>query len=85
MQLDAKVSVVESEASVGGGAFPNARIPSIALSIGRDAKRMEEQLRLGEPAIIGRVTEGCLLLDVRTVHDDEEPALVAALRATLGS
>ena len=85
VQLDTKVSVVESEASVGGGAFPAARIPSMALSIARDAQRVEERLRLGEPAIIGRVAEGCLLLDVRTVQEDEEPALVAAVRAALDS
>ena len=41
VQLNAKVSVVESEASVGGGAFPNARIPSIArpMSMPRSSRR----------------------------------------------
>jgi len=85
VQLDARVSVVETEASVGGGAFPSVRIPSIALSVGRDAQQVEQALRRGEPAIVGRVADGCLLLDLRTVRDDEEGALVAALRAALAS
>jgi L-seryl-tRNA(Ser) seleniumtransferase len=84
-QLSNLVSVVESEASVGGGAFPNVRIPSIALSIGRDAQAVEARLRLGEPAVIGRVADGCLLLDLRTVLDDEDATLAAALREALAS
>ena len=84
-QLSNTVSVVESAASVGGGAFPNVRIPSIALSIGREAQALEARLRLGEPAVIGRVADGCLLLDLRTVLDDEEATLAAALRAALAS
>jgi L-seryl-tRNA(Ser) seleniumtransferase len=84
-ELSNMASVVESEASVGGGAFPNVRIPSIALSIGRDAQAVEARLRLGDPAVIGRVADGCLLLDLRTVLDDEEATLAAALRAALTS
>jgi L-seryl-tRNA(Ser) seleniumtransferase len=84
-QLSNMASVVESEASVGGGAFPNVRIPSIALSIGRDPQAVEARLRLGEPAVIGRVADGCLLIDLRTVLDDEDATLAAALRAALAS
>ena len=84
-EKDNTVSVVESEASVGGGAFPGTRIPSVALAVGRDAPRVEERLRLGEPAVIGRIADGCLLLDVRTVQPDEEPSLAAALRAAMAA
>jgi len=81
----ARVEVVESEASVGGGAFPSARIPSVALAIGGDAGAIESALRLGEPAIIGRVSEGRLLLDLRTVAPRDDQALVAALLAVMRS
>jgi L-seryl-tRNA(Ser) seleniumtransferase len=83
--LAARVEVVESEASVGGGAFPTARIPSIALAIGGDADAIESELRLGEPAVIGRVSEGRLLLDLRTVAPGDDHALVAALPAAMRS
>ena len=78
-------NVVESEASVGGGAFPSARIPSVALALARDARALEERLRLAEPAVIGRIADGHLLLDMRTVQPDEDDMLAAALRAALTS
>jgi L-seryl-tRNA(Ser) seleniumtransferase len=78
-------SVVDSDASVGGGAFPSARIPSVALAFDRDAAPLEERLRLGEPAVIGRIADGRLLLDLRAVQPDEDELLAAAVRAALGS
>ncbi|HEY8176734.1 MAG TPA: L-seryl-tRNA(Sec) selenium transferase [Gemmatimonadaceae bacterium] len=77
--------VVESEASVGGGAFPSARIPSVALTFAHDARGLEERLRLGEPAVIGRISDDRLLLDMRTVQPDEDDMLAAAVRAALTS
>jgi L-seryl-tRNA(Ser) seleniumtransferase len=78
-------SVIASEASVGGGAFPNARIPSVALAFTDDVRRMEERLRFGDPAVIGRIADGRLLIDVRTVLPSEDEQLVAAVRAALSS
>ena len=82
-RLDSNASVVESEASVGGGAFPNARIPSIALAFTREPETLESRLRLGDPAVIGRIAEGRLLVDLRTVQPAEDDQLIAALRAAL--
>jgi len=83
--LAPRVEIFESEASVGGGAFPSARIPSVALAIVGDAGAIESALRLGEPAVIGRVSEGRLLLDLRTVAPRDDHALVAALLAVMRS
>ena len=77
------VKVAESEASVGGGAFPTARIPSTSLMIDTDATELERRLRLGEPAVIGRLTDAKLLLDLRSVLPRDDSSLAAALRATL--
>jgi L-seryl-tRNA(Ser) seleniumtransferase len=63
--------VIETEASVGGGAFPTARIPSAALALSGDAERQDVRLRASEPPIVGRILDGRLLLDMRTV----QPAL----------
>ena len=82
-RLDNSASVVESEASVGGGAFPNAKIPSIALAFARDAQALEGRLRLGDSAVIGRIADGRLLIDMRTVRPAEDDELTAALRAAL--
>ena len=77
------VRIVDSEASVGGGAFPTARIPSVALAFAHDASELERRLRLGDPPVVARVSEGQLLLDLRTVPPRDDDALVAALVAAL--
>ncbi|MHB0950050.1 MAG: L-seryl-tRNA(Sec) selenium transferase [Gemmatimonadaceae bacterium] len=71
--------VVESEATVGGGAFPTARIPSVAIAIGGRAARLEARLRAGEPAVVGRIANDALLLDLRAVLPREDEALREAI------
>jgi L-seryl-tRNA(Ser) seleniumtransferase len=82
-QSGARVRVVDSDASVGGGAFPTARIPSVALAFDNEVAPLESRLRLGEPAVIARVADGRLLVDLRSVQAREDDALIAALRAAL--
>jgi L-seryl-tRNA(Ser) seleniumtransferase len=75
------VEVVGSSASVGGGAFPTTEIPSIALSLSVNAERAEAMLRAGDPAVIGHISEGRLLLDLRSVIPDEDETLSRAILA----
>jgi L-seryl-tRNA(Ser) seleniumtransferase len=84
MMLGARVGIVASDASVGGGAFPTARIPSIALALPHRARELEERLRLGEPAIIGRVADEQMIIDLRTVAPREDDALTRELVAAVG-
>jgi len=75
-----EVEVVPSDAAVGGGAFPTARIPSVALAVpAADATRLEAALRHGTPAVVGRLAEGRLLLDLRTVLPRDDEALATAI------
>ena len=71
--------VVPSVASVGGGAFPTAEIASYAVAFKEDAASLEERLRHGDPAVIGRIADGQLLLDMRSVMAREAAALTAAI------
>jgi len=75
--IDAEVA--PSMASVGGGAFPTADIASRAVVLSKDAERTEERLRHGEPAVIGRLAGGKLLLDLRSVLPREDGVLVQAI------
>jgi len=75
--IDAEVA--PSTASVGGGAFPTAEIASSAVVLSADAERTEERLRRGEPAVIGRIADGKLLLDLRSVLPREDGTLVQAI------
>jgi L-seryl-tRNA(Ser) seleniumtransferase len=82
---DAGVScdIVSTEASVGGGAFPTARIPSWALSFAGDAKELEARLRGGTTPIVGRIADGRLLADVRTIPETHDDEFAATLRRAL--
>jgi L-seryl-tRNA(Ser) seleniumtransferase len=71
--------VVASSASVGGGAFPTAAIPSIAIRLPGAPQLVEEKLRAGAPAVIGRISDGHLLLDLRSVLPREDEMLAAAI------
>lgn len=71
----ADAHVVESEATVGGGAFPRARIPSIALSLGGHVTDIEARLRAGTTPVVGRIAEGRLLLDLRSVLPADDLSL----------
>ncbi|HEV7594006.1 MAG TPA: L-seryl-tRNA(Sec) selenium transferase [Gemmatimonadaceae bacterium] len=75
--IEAKVS--ESSASVGGGAFPTAAIPSRAIVLSGRPREAEEHLRLGDPAVIGRISDGELLLDLRSVLPHEDELLTGAI------
>jgi L-seryl-tRNA(Ser) seleniumtransferase len=75
-------ALVEGESAVGGGAFPAARLPTtlVALSPGEiGAHGLALRLRLGRPAVIARVQDQRVLLDVRTVAEPELEALGAAV------
>ena len=77
-------AIVEVDASVGGGAFPTARIPSIALAIeGASASRVEARLREAPVPVVGRVANGRVLLDLRGVLPETDPFLIAAIEGAL--
>ena len=68
-------------ARVGGGALPLAELPSWACAI---EERLAGPLRIGEPPVVGVVRDGRLLLDCRTLTDEDVEAVgtaVAAARA----
>jgi len=73
------VRVAETEATVGGGAFPTARIPSRALAFDRNPQALETALRRGALPVIARIEHQTLLLDLRTVPPDRDDDLVTAL------
>jgi L-seryl-tRNA(Ser) seleniumtransferase len=74
-----EADVAQSSASVGGGAFPTAAIPSRAIVLSRNAQELEEKLRRGDPAVVGRISEGKLLLDLRSVLPREDDLLAGAV------
>lgn len=78
-----RCDVVPSESSVGGGSFPTAVLPSFAVALDGIADLLEKTLRAGEPPVIGRIRDGRMLLDVRSVLPREDDALVNSVGMTL--
>ena len=75
-----RLKVVESLAQAGSGALPLAGIPSRAVALQPDAARVEQLGRqLRRQGVVGRIARDHLLLDMRTVHDDEVEWIAQAL------
>jgi L-seryl-tRNA(Ser) seleniumtransferase len=80
-----EVDVTPSVARSGGGTLPTYEIPSFAVRLGgTDPEALADDLRSSYPPVIGRVREGRLWLDVRTLLAGEEEAVIGALRDAHG-
>ncbi|MCG9966458.1 L-seryl-tRNA(Sec) selenium transferase [Pelotomaculum terephthalicicum JT] len=78
----AEVEVGKGFSVVGGGSFPSAELPTAIVKINSRATSagdLQSALMRGKPAVMSRVQDGSLILDVRTVRDHELPALAAAI------
>jgi len=78
-------SLVTSVAKVGGGALPllELRGPAVALASEQNPASLARKLRRREPPLIGRIEDGQVLLDPRTLADAEVPLAAAAVRSAL--
>jgi len=79
----AKVKVCEDVAYVGGGSLPDQALKTCVLEVeARDSgdEELAHRLRLGTPAVIGRLRDGRLVLDIRTIFHHQEEALIEAVR-----
>jgi L-seryl-tRNA(Ser) seleniumtransferase len=79
-----KAEIIPGESLVGGGSAPTSTLPTFLVAVtvhSLSADELAERLRLSTPAIVARVEEGRVLLDLRTVFEDEEQMVVDALEA----
>ncbi|MBC7234259.1 MAG: L-seryl-tRNA(Sec) selenium transferase [Chloroflexi bacterium] len=69
---------------VGGGSLPEESLPTTLLALpDENATELARSLRLGRPAVVARIQEGHVVLDLRTVLPRQEEALLARLREVL--
>ncbi len=77
-----ETEVVRGESVIGGGSTPEQSLPTWLIAIAsKDVAALERALRSGNPPVVARIEGERLLIDLRTVFPEEEPALVAALLA----
>ncbi len=78
------VALAETTATVGGGSLPGERLPSWAVAIAADdVDGLAKRLRVGTPGVFGRIEDGRLLLDLRTVLAEDDQRLIGAVAAAL--
>jgi L-seryl-tRNA(Ser) seleniumtransferase len=79
---------VATEAAVGGGGAPCVALPSAAVSLPAglaDVLRAGQAVRSGaQPAVVGRVMAGRLLLDLRAVAPQDDDLICEAVIAAAG-
>ena len=86
VELGCAAQVVETAGQVGGGSCPGQTIPSWAVAVepGRlTVDGLEEALRRREKPIIGRISQGRYLLDVRTLREADFPEIEEAVKEAL--
>ncbi len=78
------VEVIPEVSRVGGGAAPDAALPTRCLALahagGSDAEALRRRLLAGEPPVAARVRGERVLLDPRTLLEDEAEELEHVLR-----
>ncbi|HLJ28813.1 MAG TPA: L-seryl-tRNA(Sec) selenium transferase [Candidatus Angelobacter sp.] len=82
-----RVDVVAGESLVGGGSAPTSTLPTHLLAVtadGLSADELSARLRVHHPPIVARVEEGRVLIDLRTVFEHEDSAVVNALLSVGG-
>jgi L-seryl-tRNA(Ser) seleniumtransferase len=74
-------TLILGSSSVGGGAFPEATLPTtlVALDV-ESCDALLAALRRHDPPVIARAHEGKVVLDVRTIADDEFDIIADAVR-----
>jgi L-seryl-tRNA(Ser) seleniumtransferase len=80
-----RAEVIEGSSMIGGGSTPGQPLQSWLIAIEcSDVVEAERRCRLSDPPVVARIEDGRLLLDLRTVFENEEDDLARAIRSACG-
>jgi L-seryl-tRNA(Ser) seleniumtransferase len=78
------LSVSPGETAIGGGSTPDETLPTWVIEVASaQPNKLEKRLRGGDVPVIARIERDKVVLDMRTVADDEVDTLSAQIRAAL--
>jgi L-seryl-tRNA(Ser) seleniumtransferase len=85
---EVECQIVDGASLAGGGSTPSQSLPTKLLrfaSARHSAAQLEQRLRRGPGpvAVVARVEDDHLVIDLRTVFPEQEPLLAAALLTAL--
>ena len=78
--------ILPTQSLIGGGTTPGATLPSYAVALRHAAMSegaLAALLRGLDPPIVARTSQGCVLLDLRTVFSEEDDEILHALQTAL--
>jgi L-seryl-tRNA(Ser) seleniumtransferase len=76
--------VMDGESTIGGGSLPGETLPTWLLVLKvKNTERFSNQLRHGQPPVITRTENGCILIDPRTVLPEQDGELIDNLKHAL--
>lgn len=81
-----RAEVVPAQSLIGGGTAPGASLPSFAVALRHSVlseTALAARLRQCVPPVVGRTSEGRVLLDLRTVPPQNDGFLVRLLQENL--
>jgi L-seryl-tRNA(Ser) seleniumtransferase len=76
------IDITDGESVIGGGAAPSSVLPTRLLALscaGLSADELANRLRASDPPVIARVEGRRVLLDLRTVFEDQDASIAEAL------
>lgn len=86
MRFGYDVCVLESESTIGGGAFPDSKIPSFAVGIrSSDPNELDHNLRHTKIPVVGRILNDVYQLDLRSVPENYDSLIINSLIEVLTS
>jgi L-seryl-tRNA(Ser) seleniumtransferase len=83
-----KAEVVAGVSAVGGGSAPGLELPTSLIRLDREglsAAALDEQLRSASPALIARIEQDRVVLDLRTVDPDQDQQIQPLLASVQSS
>jgi L-seryl-tRNA(Ser) seleniumtransferase len=75
--------VVETESTVGGGSLPEETQPSRAVALAGRAAGLVAKLRAARPAVITRIVDGKVALDLRAVLPEDDELMTRTVTSAL--
>jgi L-seryl-tRNA(Ser) seleniumtransferase len=84
--LNAKIDIIETKGKIGSGAYPNLELDSYAIQINPNKMKSEllsKKLRQVNTPIVSYIMGDKVLIDLRSVSEDEEKQIAQALKKIL--
>ena len=80
-----RTSIQQGSSRTGGGSSPGSQIASVSVVIHPQGSvtSLADRLRRRQPAVVARIADGCLLVDLRSVDPEEDALLCEALATAL--